>query len=40
MARHPFIENHPRFPLVFKALPIMVAGYYPREEDTSRKSLM
>ena len=40
MARHPFIENHPRSPLVFKALRVMVVGNYPGEDITSRKAFM
>ena len=34
IARHPFIESHPRFPLVFKALRIMVVGNYAGEDVT------
>jgi len=40
IARYPFIDNHPRFSLVFKALRVMVVGNYPGEAVTSKKSLM
>ena len=40
IARHPFIDSRPRFPLVFKALRLMVVGNYPGKEVPSRNSLM
>ena len=40
IARHPFIENHARFPLVFRALRVLIVGNYPGEDVTSRKTFM
>jgi len=40
IARRPFIDSRPRFPLIFKGPRVIVVGNYPVEDDISMKLSM